>query len=329
MRFVLNRRTWLACALGSPWVATAAAWPTRPVRIVLPFAAGGSSDLVARLLADQLGQALGQPVVVESRPGANGIIATEAVARSSDGHTLLWVSAAHAINASLYPKLPYDSQRDFNPVALVASPGPMVIAVPAASPVRTVADLIAWGKRQPGQVSYASAGIGNVLHLAGEMLGQQTGVQWLHVPYKGAAPALNDLAAAQVNFMFNSALALAPMVKDGRVRLVAQTGAQRSPALPADLPTVAETPGLAGFQVTGWFGLLAPTALAAESVTRINQACVRALALPELRDKLALLGAPDAPTQTAREFGVFLQAEAERYARVTRAAGLRLDAPTS
>lgn len=204
MHRMLNRRTLVVSALAFPPSTWAATWPTRPLRIVLPFAAGGSSDLVARLLADKLGQALGSPVVVESRAGANGIIASEAVARSTDGHSLLWISAAHAINASLYPRLPYDSQRDFAPVALVASPGPMVIAVPAALPVRSLSDLIALARRQPGQVSYASAGIGNVLHLAGEMLAQQAGVQLLHVPYKGAAPALNDLAAGQVNLMWKS-----------------------------------------------------------------------------------------------------------------------------
>ena len=245
MHGMLNRRTLVASALALPMSTWAATWPTRPLRIVLPFAAGGSSDLVARLLAEKLSQALGSPVVVESRAGANGIIASEAVGRSTDGHSLLWVSAAHAINASLYPRLPYDSQRDFAPVALVASPGPMVIAVPAALPVRSLPDLMDLARRKPGQVSYASAGVGNVLHLAGEMLAQQAGVQLLHVPYKGAAPALNDLAAGQVNLMFNSALSVAPMVKDGRIRLLAQTGAQRSPALPADLPTVTETPGLA------------------------------------------------------------------------------------
>jgi len=205
----------------------------------------------------------------------------------------------------------------------------MVIAVPAALPVRSLSDLMDLARRKPGQVSYASAGVGNVLHLAGEMLAQQAGVQLLHVPYKGAAPALNDLAAGQVNLMFNSALAVAPMVKDGRIRLLAQTGAQRSPALPSDLPTVAETPGLAGFQVTGWFGLLAPAALPTEAIARLNAECVRILAQPEQREKLALLGSADAPTQSAREFGAFLTAETDRYARVIRAAGLRLETPSS
>lgn len=331
MSVALHRRTCLqalaafAAAHGLP--ARAAAWPTKPLRIVIPFAAGGSSDIVARLLADKLAAALGQAVLVEARPGANGILASQSVARADDGHTLLLVGAAHAVNASLYPRLPYDSARDFQPVALVASPGPMVVAVHAGVPAKTLPELLALARRQPGTLSYASAGVGNVLHLAGEMLGQQARVQLLHVPYKGAAPALNDLAGGQVQMMFNSALALAPFVKEGRVRLLAQTGPKRSPALPPDLPTVAEAAGLPGFEVSGWFGLLAPASLPTEAVARLNNECVRALALPELRDKLALLGSSDAPTQSAREFGAFLAAETERYARVIQAAGLKLDTP--
>lgn len=316
-----------AATLGAAGPACAADWPSRPVRIVIPFAAGGSSDIVARLLADKLGAALGQTVLVEARPGANGILASDAVLRAGDGHTLLFVSAAHAINASLYPKLPYDSVRDFVPVSLVASPGPMVIGVHASVPARTLPELIALARRQPGSVTYASAGVGNALHLAGEMLAQQTGVQLLHIPYKGAAPALNDLAGGQVQMMFNSALALAPFVKEGRVRLLAQTGAKRSSALPADLPTVSEALTLLGFEVTGWFGLVAPAGTPAEVVGRLNAECLRALAQPDLREKLALLGSSEIPTQSAREFGSFLAAETERYARVIKAAGLKLDTP--
>ena len=297
------------------------------MRIVIPFAAGGNSDIVARLLADKLGAALRQTVLVEAKPGANGILAGDAVARAGDGHTLLFVGSSYAINTSLYPKLPYDSARDFVPVSLVASPGPMVIGVHASVPAKTLPELIALARRQPGSVAYASAGVGNVLHLAGEMLAQQTGVQLLHVPYKGAAPALNDLAGGQVQMMFNSALALAPFVKEGRVRLLAQTGAKRSSALPADLPTVSEALALSGFEVTGWFGLVAPAAMPAEVVTRLNAECVRALAQPDLREKLALLGSSDVPTQSAREFGSFLAAETERYARVIKTAGLKLDTP--
>ena len=324
----LTRRSTLAALLAASAPALrAATWPSRPLKIVIPFAAGGSSDVVARLLGEKLAAALGQPVVVEPKPGANGLLATAAVARADDGHTLLLVGAAHAINASLYAKLPYDTARDFQPVALVASPGPLVLGLHAGVLAKTLPEWLALARRQPGSASYASAGVGNLLHLAGEMLAQQASVQLLHVPYKGAAPALNDLAGGQVQMMFNSALALAPFVKEGRVRLLAQTGPKRSPALPPDLPTVAEAAGLPGFEVSGWFGLLAPASLPADAVARLNAECVRALALPELRDKLALLGSSEAPTQSAREFGAFLAAETERYARVIQAAGLKLDTP--
>ncbi|WP_082608022.1 tripartite tricarboxylate transporter substrate binding protein [Acidovorax sp. Root219] len=319
------RRAMILAGLCAP--AWASAWPTKPVRIVLPFAPGGSADVVARLLAEKLTASLGKPVIVDSKPGANGIIASEAVVRSTDGHTVLMTSAAHAINASLYPKLPYDSLRDFAPVAMVASPGPLVLAVHAGLPVKSVAELIALAKREPGTLGYASAGIGNVLHIAGEMLSQQAGIQLLHVPYKGAAPALNDLAGGQVKLMFNSALALAPMVKDGRVRLLAQTGGRRSPALPATLPTVAETAGLNGFQITAWFGLLAPSSLPGSVVAELNAACVTALAQPDMREKLTLLGSTEAPGQTPQEFGSFLSGEIERYSRVIQSAGLKLEQP--
>ena len=334
MRTPIHRRTLLqaaAASLAAPGFVRAADWPSRTLRIVIPFAGGGSSDIVARLLADKLAAALGQAVIVEAKPGANGILASEAVAHAGDGHTLLLVGAAHAINANLYPKLPDNPARDFLPVALVASPGPLVLGLHAGSaaalPVNTLPELVALARRQPGTVSYASAGVGNILHLAGEMLAQQAGVQLLHVPYKGAAPALNDLAGGQVQMMFNSALALAPFVKDGRVRLLAQTGARRSPALPADLPTVAEALQLPGYEVSGWFGLVAPANTPADAVARLNTECRRALAQPDLREKLTLLGSSEVPTQTAAEFGRFLGAEIERYARVVQVAGLKLDAP--
>lgn len=322
----LTRRALLLAAAAAALPARAADWPTRPLRIVLPFPPGGTSDLVARLLADKLAAALGQPVVVESKPGANGIIASDFVAKSTDGHTLLFASAAHASNATLYPKLPYDSARDFVPVALVVPPGPMVIVAHPSLPANNVRELIDAARRNPGKIAYASAGVGNTLHLAGEMFDQMAGVQMLHVPYKGAAPALNDLMGGQVQLMFNSALVVAPQVKDGKLKLIAQTGARRSPVLPADLPTVAES-GLPGFEVTGWFGLFAPANLPREAVRRLNAEVQRAMATPEARDKLVLLGSPEPSTLSPEGFGAFVDAETQRYAKVIKAANLRLDLP--
>ena len=307
--------------------ASAAAWPSRTLRLLVPFPVGGAADVVARLLAERLAASLGQPVIVDPKPGANGIIASHAAAKAApDGHTLLLVSAAHASNASLYARMPYDSVRDFVPVALVASPGPMVIVVHAGLPVHSLRELIQYAKAHPGELAYGSAGIGNTLHLAGEMQGQMAGITLLQVPSKGAAPALSDLAGGLLQMMFNSALAVATFVKEGRLRLIAQTGHQRSPALP-DLPTVAES-GLPGFEVTGWFGLLAPARTPADVVQRLNAEINRVMALPELRDKLALLGSSEAPTLSPDGFAGFLRAETQRYAQVIKAAGLSLDAPT-
>ena len=325
----LSRRHCLGALIslaGAPG-ARAAAWPSRTVRLLVPFPVGGTADVVARLLAERLAASLGQPVIVDPKPGANGIIASDAVAKAApDGHSLLLVSAAHASNASLYTRMPYDSGRDFVPVALVAPPGPMVIAVHAGLPVHSLRELIQYAKAHPGDLAYGSAGIGNILHLAGEMLGQMAGIKLLHVPYKGAAPALSDLAGGLLQMMFNSALAVATFVKEGRLRLIAQTGLKRSPALP-DLPTVAES-GLPGFEVTGWFGLLAPARTPADVVQRLNGEVNRVMALPELRDKLALLGSSEAPTLSPDGFAGFLKSETQRYALVIKAAGLSLDAPT-
>ena len=308
-----------------PALLHAATWPERTVRIVIPFPPGGTSDVVARLMAERLSLAWGQPVIVDSKPGANGIIASELIARSTDAHSFLFASAAHASNASLYPKLPYDTARDFVPVAQIVPPGPMVIAVHASLPATTVAELVAHAKKNPGAVTYASAGIGNTLHLAGEMLSQMAGIKMLHVPYRGAAPALTDLAGGQVQLMFNSNLAVAPFVKDGKLRLIAQTGNKRSPVMP-DLPTVQEQ-GVAGFEVTGWFGLFAPAKTPADVVQRVNADINRVMALPELREKLVLLGSGEASTLSPDGFAAFVNAETARYATVIRVAGVSLAVP--
>lgn len=331
----LSRRRWARVAVtsviagavaGLPALLYGATWPERTVRIVIPFPPGGTSDVVARLLAERLTAALGQPVIVDAKPGANGIIASDFVAKSTDAHTFLFASAAHASNASLYPKLPYDTARDFLPVAQIVPPGPMVIAVHASLPVRNLAELIEHARKNPGAVTYASAGIGNTLHLAGEMLGQMAAIKMLHVPYRGAAPALTDLAGGQVQLMFNSALAVAPFVKDGKLRLIAQTGAKRASAMP-DLPTVQEQ-GLNGFEVTGWFGLFAPAKTPPDVVQRINAEVNRVMALPELREKLALLGSNEVSNLSPEGFAAFVSAETARYAAVIKAAGMALALPT-
>ncbi len=303
----------------------AATWPERTVRIVIPFPPGGTSDVVARLMTERLTATLGQPVIVDAKPGANGIIASVFVAKATDGHSFLFASAAHASNASLYPKLPYDTTRDFIPVAQIVPPGPMVIAVHTSLPVRTIAELVDHAKKNPGAITYASAGIGNTLHLAGEMLGQMAAIKMLHVPYRGAAPALTDLAGGQVHLMFNSNLAVAPFVKDGKLRLIAQTGAKRASSMP-DLPTVQEQ-GLSGFEVTGWFGLFAPARTPLDVVQRLNAEVNRVMALPELREKLVLLGSNEVSNLSPEGFAAFVSAEIARYAAVIKVAGVSLALP--
>jgi tripartite-type tricarboxylate transporter receptor subunit TctC len=309
-------------------------WPNKPVRIVLPFPPGGTSDVFARLLADKLKAVWGQAVVVESKPGANGIIASDAVAKAvADGHTLLFASGAHAINASLYPKLPYDTARDFSAVAMVVPPGPMVLAIHSALPIKNLRDLVEYARANPGKLSYASAGTGNSLHLAGEMLAQMANIKLLHVPYKGAGPALTDVVAGQVNLMFNSSLAVASFVKEGRLRLIAQTGSKRSGAMP-DLPTLQEQ-GLSDFEVTGWFGLFAPARTPSEVVQTISSDVNRALQTPELREKLMQLGSTDlfapasgfASLATPTGFSKFVDTEVQRFGKVIRTGGISVDPP--
>ena len=329
-----NRRAVLAAALPlatAAWLpggARAAAWPDKPVRIVIPFASGGTADQVARLLAAELQPRLGQPVVVEARAGANGIIGADAVAKSAlDGHTLLLHSSAHAINASLYKKLPFDTEKTFAPVAPVVAPGAFVLVVHPSLPATNLRELVEYARAKPGVVSYGSAGIGNGLHLAGEMLAQMTGIDLLHVPYKGAAPIVNDLVGGQIQMMFNSPMAVQTFVREGKLRIIGQTGASRMPALP-DVPTLAESgvPGLAGYEATSWFGLYAPAGTPAEVVARLNAETIRAMNQPEVMSRLAVLGTGALPPTTPAQFGAFTRSEIERYAKVIRAARLSLDA---
>jgi tripartite-type tricarboxylate transporter receptor subunit TctC len=303
-------------------------WPDKPVKIVIPFAAGGTADVVARLLAAALTERLGQPVVVETKAGANGIIGADSVAKAApDGNTLLLHSSAHAINASLYKKLPFDTERGFVPVAPVVAPGVFVIVVHPSLPVRNLREFVDYARTKPDAVSYGSAGIGNGLHLAGEMLGQMAGIKLLHVPYKGAAPILNDLVGGQIQMMFNSPLAVQAFVRDGKLRLLAQTGLKRSVALP-DVPTVAESglPGLAGYEASSWFGLYAPAGTPADIVSRLNAETIRAMNQPEVMDKLTSLGTGPLPPTAPAQFAAFTHGEIERYARVIRTANLSLDA---
>jgi len=312
-----------AGAMGSA-AALEAIYPDKPVRIILPFAVGGNADAVARLLANKLSERLKQPFVIEAKLGANGTIAADFVAKSSpDGYTLLLNSSAQAINPTLYTKLPFDPARAFAPVAQVVQPGPFVIVVNPLVPARDLRELVAYAKANPGALSYGSAGVGNSLHLGGEMLSQATGTKLLHVPYKGAAAIVNDLVGGQIQLMFNSWLAVQPFVESGKLRAIAQTGLERSPAMPA-IPTVAES-GYPGFDFTSWFGLYAPAGTPAAIVAALNTQTRWAMGQPDVLERLAPLGTGAPQPLSPAEFARFNASEVERYAGVIRKAGITLD----
>jgi len=250
-------------------VAAAQNYPTKPIRLVVPFPAGGTTDILARAAAQKLSEALGQQVVVDNRPGAGGNIGADIVAKSApDGYTLLMGTVGtHAINPSLYTKMPYDHFKDFVPVVLVAGV-PNVLVVTPSLPVNSVQDLIKLAKEKPGQINFASSGSGTSIHLSGELFKTMTGVEMTHVPYKGSSPALTDLMGGQVQLMFDNLPSALPQIKGGKLRAIAVTSTKRAPALP-DIPTMAES-GLPGFEASSWFGVLAPAGTPPAVVTRIN-----------------------------------------------------------
>lgn len=295
------------------------AWPERPVRIVVPFPPGGSNDIVARLLSDVLRERLGQPFLVENRSGAGANIGADLVAKSPpDGHTLLVAAPGpFAINQHLYRSMPFDPVRDLAPVALVASV-PIVLMVPAGSPVTSLAELIALARREPGRLAFGSSSIGGTNHLAGELLKSMAGIDIVHVPYRGAAPAMTDLIAGRLQLYFDNMPGVLPQVREGRVRAIAVAGATRAAVLP-DLPTMSEA-GLPGFEASAWFGMAAPGATPAALVQRINAAVLAALAEPALRERLAQAGA-EPGTLDAPAFARFVAAEREKWGRVVRASG--------
>ncbi|MEM5275255.1 tripartite tricarboxylate transporter substrate binding protein [Cupriavidus taiwanensis] len=283
--------------------------------------AGGTTDILARVVGARLGEVLGQSVVVENRPGAGGNLGAEAVARAApDGYTLLMGTLGTQVtNAYLYARMPYDAAKDFAPVTLVAN-SPNVLLTNASQPVRSVADVIALAKRAPGRINYASTSTGGSPHLSGELLVSMAGVRMQHVPYKGAAPAMTDLLAAQVELMFDNLPSALAQIRAGKVRALAVTSPQRSPVLP-DVPTVQES-GLPGYVVNSWFGLLAPAGTPPQIVARLQQAAAGVLAEPAVRQRIEQLGAmPGGDTPAA--FAAILRADHEKWSRVIRQAGIQ------
>jgi tripartite-type tricarboxylate transporter receptor subunit TctC len=310
-----------ACVL-SGGAGAQQSYPVKPIRLISPFAPGGGNDILCRTVAVKLSENLKQQIVVDNRPGANGIIGTEAAARSApDGYTIALIPSGHAVNASLYRKLPFDSIRDFTPITLAGS-SPLVLAVHPSLPARSVKDLVALAKAKPGQLTYASAGVGASGHLAGALFESTTGTKMVHIPYKGMSVAVSDIVGGQVSMTFGTSLSVVPHVRSGRLRALATTGAQRSPALP-DLPTVAEA-GVPGYEASLWYGFVGPARLPADIVQRLNSEIVAVLALPDMRERLTSQGV-DARSTTPDEFARLLVSDVERWAKVVQRAGVRAE----
>lgn len=296
-------------------------YPSRPIRIISPFAAGGGNDLLCRTVAAKLTESFKQQVIVENRTGANGIIGTEAAARAApDGYTIVLIPSGHAVNASIRSKLPYDSIRDFTTISMVGS-SPLVLAVHPSVPVKNVKDLVAFAKSRPGQLSYVSAGIGSSGHLGGALFDVLAGTKMVHVPYKGMSLALTDLISGQVTMAFATSLSVVPHVQSGRLRALGTTGAQRSPALP-DLPTVAAT--LPGYEASLWYGFVGPARLPAEIVRRLNTEIVAILNQSEVRERFSGQGI-DIQSSTPEEFAKLLVADMARWAKVVQRAGIKAE----
>lgn len=298
-------------------------WPSKAITIVVPYSAGGSTDIFTRLTAQALSQKLGQPVVIDNRPGAGGNIGAQAVARApADGYTLLMGTVGtHAINAAIYPKMPFDHVADFAPIGRVAAV-PNVLLLSPGLPVGSVAELMAYGKAEPERLTFASSGNGSSVHLAGELFKSMTGTPMRHVPYKGSAPALTDLIAGQTSIMFDNMPSALPFIQSGKLRALAVTTLERAPQLP-ELPTLHESV-LPGFDAYSWFGLFAPANTPAAIVQNLNQALAQAIKEPELRARIIAQGG-EPVSESPQEFAAFIAEQTQKWAQVVQDSGARID----
>jgi tripartite-type tricarboxylate transporter receptor subunit TctC len=311
-----------AMALVASFAAHAQSYPDRPIKIVVPYAAGGAVDIVARSIGQPLSAALRQPVIVDNRPGASANIGMELVAKAApDGYTLLMASNGIATNMALFPHLAFDGRRDFVPIAKIGY-APLVIVVPAASSVKSLKDLIAMAKAEPGKLTYASAGNGSSGHLAGELLKSAAKIDVLHIPYKGGAPAITDLLGERITFMPINPVEVIAHIRAGRLRALAVASDKRLPLL-ADVPTAAEA-GLPGYEASVWWGLVAPAKTSPEIVRQLNAETNAALANPAMANKLAELGVV-VTAGTADQFAAFIKSQTELWSGVIRSAGIQPD----
>lgn len=321
----LKRRNALNRAVGVVLLAVAACaapaalaqerWPAKPVRMVVPFAPGGSTDVLARLVGQKLSERWGQPVVIENKAGAGGNLGADAVAKSApDGYTLLMASGSIAINPSIYKKMPFDTRKDLVAITNVAG-GPMLVVVPDRSPARSIKELIALAKDKPGKLNFGSAGVGSQVHLAGENFANVAGIEITHVPYKGEAVAYNDLIAGQIDLMVGNFAAASALVGPGRLRALAVTSKERAPQMP-DIPTVAES-GLPGFENTGWFGLFAPAGTPADVIAKVQRDVAAVMAETDTKARLYVQGMTPI-ANTPKEFAATVEEELERWAVVVK-----------
>ncbi|MGO4809987.1 Bug family tripartite tricarboxylate transporter substrate binding protein [Cupriavidus sp. 2MCAB6] len=310
----------LALALLAPAAQAADAWPAKPIKWVVPYPPGGSTDMLARIVGQKLGERLGQPVVVENKAGAGGNVGTDYVAKQpADGYTIVMGNIGPiAINPSLYPDLPYNPLKDLAPVTMLMAV-PNLLVVNPALPVHSVRDLIDYGRRQPAPLGYATPGAGTSLHLAGELFATTSGVKMTHIPYKGSAPGLNDTMAGHVPVMFDNMPSALPLVKAGKLRALAITSAQRSAQLP-DVPTMAEA-GLRGYEIAGWFGVLVPAATPKAIVARLDTELEAVLKMPDVRKKLDEMGGIVSGAGP-QAFGRYIEAESRKWSTLVRSANI-------
>ena len=311
-----------ATAHAQPTGKPGGVYPSKPVRLIVPFAPGGSNDIMARITAQKLTESFGQQVIVDNRAGASGIVGTEIAAKAPpDGYTVLMMSLTLTVNPSLYKKLPYDTVKDLAPVTLVAS-APLMLVVHPSIPAKSVNEFIAFAKANPGKLNFGSGGAGATPHLAGEMLKMMARLQMTHVPYKGGGPALADLIGGQIQVMLENLPSTLPHVKAGRLRALALTGLNRSPLVP-DLPTLDEA-GLKGYEIVGWNGLFVPSGTPQNIIAYLHGLTVKMLAQAEVKERLATLGA-EGVGNTPDEFRAFVKAEIVKWARVVKEAGLKVE----
>ena len=311
-----------ALAAALPQQVLAQSYPNKPIKFVVGFAPGGATDVIGRLMAKKIGDALGQPIIIENRAGGSSNIGAEVVARAvPDGYTFYVCAITSAINVSLFPKLAFDFARDFEPVALFANV-PNILVVHPSVPAKTVKELIDYARAQPGKLSYASSGAGTSIHLSGELFKMLAKVDMVHIPYKGSAPAMTDMIGGQVQVMFDNMPSALPHVKAGKLRALAVTSAQRSPSAP-EVPTMGEA-GVAGFDVQSWFGLVAPKGTPKDIIARLNAESVKALATADIKERFMELGAVPGP-MSPEAFGDYIRSEIIRWSEVVKVSGAKVE----